>query len=74
MIQMCTVLCVLLIPSVIAEAADPVNVGSSKQLFIDDAMIASSQRIELNMNRPARTGVATIKGDRPWEQAATDAK
>jgi len=44
------------------------NVGSKKQLFIDEEFFASTNNIELNMNPPAKTGELTIKADRPWEQ------
>lgn len=43
------------------------DVGSRKQLFIDDALTASSQGIELTMNPPAKTGDMTIQSDLPWE-------
>jgi len=52
----------------IVQAADLVDVGSRQQLFIDDALIASSKAIELTMNRPAKSSDMTITGERPWEQ------
>ncbi|UCH36305.1 MAG: hypothetical protein JSV65_08105 [Armatimonadota bacterium] len=47
--------------------ASPVNIGSGKQLFIDDALIASSQGMTLAMNPPRKTGERCIVPDRPWE-------
>lgn len=50
-----------------------VDVGSRKQLFIDDVLIASSRGIELTMNSPAKTGERTIVRDQPWESGGIGA-
>ena len=45
----------------------PMDIGSAKQLFIDGAIIASSQGVALTMNPPLKTGDKCIIPDRPWE-------
>ncbi|MBE9479523.1 MAG: hypothetical protein IMY80_06110, partial [Chloroflexi bacterium] len=55
------------------RTSQPVDVGSRKQLFIDDALIASSRKIELTMNPPAKTGERVIVADRPWESGGIGA-
>jgi hypothetical protein len=45
----------------------PMNIGSAKQLLVDDALIAASQGITLTMNPPRKTGERCIVPDRPWE-------
>ena len=44
----------------------PINVGTRKQLFIDERFIAQSDGIELHVNPPARRG-PVLKGERAWE-------
>ncbi len=46
---------------------DAVEVGTRKQLFIDDSFFASSRGLELAVNNPITTGIA-IKADKPWEK------
>lgn len=43
------------------------NIGSAKQLFVDNAIIASSTGIRLTMNPPRKAGEKCIVADRPWE-------
>jgi len=43
------------------------NIGSAEQLFVDNAIIASSTGIRLTMNPPRKTGEKCIVADRPWE-------
>jgi hypothetical protein len=43
------------------------NIGSAKQLFIDGAIVASSNDIRLTMNPPRKTGERCIVAERPWE-------
>ena len=49
------------------RTSKPVDVGSRKQLFIDDTLISSWRQIELMMNAPAKTGERVIIPDRSWE-------
>ena len=44
----------------------PINVGSQRQLFIDDTWFDSRQGVELKMHQPTVREVA-IPNDRPWE-------
>jgi hypothetical protein len=48
-------------------AAEPIDVGSRKQLFIDDRFIESSAGVTLVMNPPRRDGIVLITNDQPWE-------
>lgn len=43
------------------------DVGSDKQLFIDDKLIEKSDGIKLIVNRPLVTGERCIVADKPWE-------
>ena len=45
----------------------PIDVGSHKQLFIDDKFIESIRGVELVMNRPYQTGEVLITVDKLWE-------
>ncbi len=55
-----------------ADVSDVVlNVGSEKQLFIDDRLIASSRGVTLVMNPPRRDGKILIAPDQEWEQGAS---
>lgn len=44
----------------------PMDVGSQRQLFLDDTWFDSRQRVELKMHQPVIREVA-IPNDRPWE-------
>ena len=46
----------------------PIDVGSRKQLFIDERFIAASSGVELVMNTPQRDGRVLLTTDQPWEQ------
>ncbi len=48
-------------------AAAPIDVGSRKQLFIDNKFIASSKGVELTMNPPAKTNQPVLSSDKPWD-------
>lgn len=56
-------------PGLVAEDKQPaaIDVGSRKQLFIDDRFIASSRGVELVMNPPYRDGKVLLAADQPWE-------
>lgn len=53
-----------------AEHATVLEIGSDKQLFLDDAIVASSSGIAFTMNPPQRTGHIVLQADAPWEKAA----
>ena len=44
------------------------DIGSQKQLFIDDRFFHSSENIELCMNPPVQDPDPVLIADRPWEQ------
>ncbi|MDA1055336.1 MAG: hypothetical protein O3C40_33360 [Planctomycetota bacterium] len=48
----------------------PIDVGSTKQLFIDQHFIESSDGVELVMNPPRRDGIVLLQADQPWEEGA----
>jgi hypothetical protein len=50
-----------------AGAAEPIDIGSRKQLFADDKFIAHSEGIELTMNVPAKMNQPVLASDIPWE-------
>ena len=57
----------ILAVSFVTFAADPIlNVGSSKQLFIDRRFVQDAAGVQLVMNPPAKAGVV-LRGDRPWD-------
>lgn len=45
----------------------PIKVGSDKQLFIDDSLIATRRGVRLVVNRPQLTGERCITAEKPWE-------
>ncbi len=46
--------------------ADPIDVGSRRELFIDDALVDSMENVTLKVHQPVRKEVS-IKWDKPWE-------
>ena len=44
-----------------------IQVGSSKQLFIDHRFIESSENIALGVNPPVKRPGAILRCDRPWD-------
>ena len=47
----------------------PVNVGSTKQLFLDDYVVDEMQDVRRQLHRPVRYGAnPIIDADQPWEQ------
>jgi len=53
------------------EAQTPINVGSRKQLFIDNSLIEANRDVTLTMNPPQRDGRVLIAPDATWEQGAS---
>jgi len=49
-----------------AREAGPVDVGSGKQFFVDEKLIARSRGIELTMNVPARMNQPVLASDTPF--------
>ena len=58
------------IPAPCAEAnpVTAIDIGTRKQLFVDDRFIASSLGVELVMNTPRRDGKVLLTTDQTWEQ------
>lgn len=49
------------------RAAEPIEVGSRKQLFVDHRFIADSRGVQLTMNVPAKLAQPVLASDAPWE-------
>ena len=45
-----------------------IDVGSRKQLFIENRFITNSENVTLAMNLPRQDGEVLIKPDQPWEK------
>ncbi len=45
------------------------NVGSSKQLFIDNLFFESATNVALKVHPPVKTGEKNLQGEQPWESA-----
>jgi len=61
----------LQLQGVSARCAEPnqpagIDIGSRKQLFIDERFIATSSEIEPVMNPPLRDGKIPLTTDQPW--------
>jgi len=49
------------------RSKSPISVGSNRQLFIDDFLIAEGRGVRLVVNRPELTGERCITAEKPWE-------
>ena len=49
---------------------NPIDIGSQKQLFMDQQLVATSRNITLTMNPPRRDGQVLLTTDQPWEKGA----
>jgi hypothetical protein len=49
------------------QSRSPISVGSDRQLFIDDFLIAEGRGVHLVVNRPELTKERCITADKPWE-------
>ena len=71
--RVCGCVCLLvglLLLTVVCRADGVIDVGSRKQLFIDQKFIESSEGIRLTVNPPHQTREKLITADQPWEQDA----
>jgi hypothetical protein len=50
--------------------AEAVDIGTTKQLFLNQTLIQSYSGVVFTMNPPVRTGRIVLKADAPWEKAA----
>ncbi len=46
---------------------DIYNVGSDRQLFIDNAFFDQSTNVGLQLHQPTKTGQKVLQSDKPWE-------
>lgn len=51
-----------------AATAEPIDVGTRRQLFIDRLFLAEARGVSLRVHPPRKTGETTIKADRAWER------
>lgn len=56
----------LLFSSIFASAADPIQIGSRRELFVDRFLIDKLNGTSLRLHTPRDEGVA-LKFDKPWE-------
>jgi hypothetical protein len=52
--------------AMVLAADEPIQVGSRRELFIDNFMIDSMKNVELKMHEPVRRNIA-LNFDKPWE-------
>lgn len=57
---------VLAMPEVCKAGESVLDIGTQKQLFIDNSLLAKSQNVALKMNPPVKKGVVLLP-DRPWD-------
>ena len=57
---------VLLVITPCIFADDPINIGSRRELFVDDSLVDSMKNVTLELHRPVRKEIS-IKWDKPWE-------
>jgi hypothetical protein len=50
-----------------APTSEPIEVGSEKQLFLDDSLTAHAYRLKLTVNPPQKTYEKNLVSDRPFE-------
>ena len=51
-------------------AAEPIDVGSDKQLILDGLFVAESQGVSLKVHSPRKTGEVVLKREYEWESAS----
>lgn len=67
MTRLASVMLVVLAACGVARAEDPIDVGSRRELFVDDYLIGSlAGKAELRLHHPVAREIA-IKHDAPWE-------
>lgn len=49
------------------DSSTPIDVGSRKQLFVDERFIASSRGVKLTMNPPVKMNEPVLANHIPWE-------
>jgi len=61
---------VSMIGGVRVSADSPIDVGSRKQLFVDESFFATSKNVALKILPPRKTGETILRPEHPWENAA----
>lgn len=56
-----------LISATMSHAAEPINIGSRRELFVDRYLIDTLNGARLVLHRPRREGPAVQFNERPWE-------
>lgn len=59
-------LCVVSATVTSTAVAEPIDIGSRRELFLDDYLIDSTKGVELKLHEPVRRDVV-LKFDKPWE-------
>lgn len=62
--------CLLLSPAAWAADSDPVDIGSRRELFVDEALIARREGAELRLHQPIPREIVLVH-DAPWEGSGT---
>ncbi len=52
------------------KSREVIDVGSRKQLFIDESFFATSKGVTLKVKPPQKTGERILRPEQPWENAA----
>ena len=55
---------------ILHAAADVIDVGDQKQLFIDDLFLKQPKQVRLRMHPARKTGERTLEPSQPWENAS----
>ena len=53
-----------------AESADAPDIGTHRQLFLDDTLVESASGVTFTMNPPAKMRGPLVVADAPWEKKA----
>lgn len=65
-----TLSCLLLLLTTVGLAEDPIEIGSRRELFVDDALIDSLDNAERRLHHPTPREIAIVH-DAPWEGAGS---
>ena len=57
---------ILLVLSAVAQSAEPIDIGSRRELFVDHYLIERLDGVRLQLHRPLRREVV-FRTDAPWE-------
>lgn len=53
-----------------SQSAEPIDIGSDKQLILDGLFLAESRGVSLKIHPPRKTGDATLRREHEWESAS----